>query len=261
MKRVFLPIMMVLIVLMSGCGDSSKHEGEARTPSASNIQKGRDYESVVDDFENKGFTNITLVEQDDLVTGWLTNDGEVESVSVDGNVEYSSDTWYPNDVEVIITYHTFPKAEQAESDEKNLSSESNNDKKMEIQSTELDEETLTPDNNEELAMVLSVTDEFDPIIKAFAEKYSMSVIEFDGYIADVTNYKDYNTRFNLLIYAGDYRTENFYGPNMQIENVGTTDFENIESSVNQNVHIVAKVCEYKESQGLLILNLISIEKR
>ena len=73
------------------------------------FKKGKDYQKVVDEFESSGFTNIKLEKLDDLVTGWLTKDGEVESVSVDGDTGYSADAWYPADVEVIITYHTFPE--------------------------------------------------------------------------------------------------------------------------------------------------------
>ena len=105
----------VMIFTIAGCS-SEGHEGEAKTPSGSSIQKSKDYQKVVDEFESSGFTNIKLEKLDDLVTGWLTKDGEVESVSVDGDVKYSADRWYKNDVEVVITYHTFPK-EKDSSDE------------------------------------------------------------------------------------------------------------------------------------------------
>jgi hypothetical protein len=49
---------------------------------------------------------------EDLITGWLTNDGEVESVSVDGDKDYSPDVWYSNNVKVVITYHTFPSDDE-----------------------------------------------------------------------------------------------------------------------------------------------------
>jgi len=49
---------------------------------------------------------------EDLITGWTTKDAEVESVFVDGNKDYAPDVWYPNDIEVIITYHTFPAKDE-----------------------------------------------------------------------------------------------------------------------------------------------------
>src|SRR5699024_11840809 len=48
---------------------------------------------------------------EDLIVGWLTNDGDIEYVSVDGDKNFSPDTAFPKDVEVIIAYHTFPADE------------------------------------------------------------------------------------------------------------------------------------------------------
>lgn len=98
---------LAMTISLVGCGGSDKHEGEAKTPSASSAQNGRMVEDVVSTFEKKGFTNIQTEPIYDLITGWLTKDGEVEAVSVDGDTEYSPDVWYPADVEVIISYHTF----------------------------------------------------------------------------------------------------------------------------------------------------------
>lgn len=125
MKRVFTVLIVFIIALsMTACGDSDKHEGEAKTPSASSAQKGRDYQQVLSNFEEKGFTNIQTVELEDLITGWTTKDGEVESVSVDGDVNYSADRWYKNDVEVIITYHTFPNEDSNKQDNAEENNES-----------------------------------------------------------------------------------------------------------------------------------------
>ena len=92
--RKFLAACMAIVMIFTIAGCSSEgHEGEAKTPSGSSIQKGKDYQKVVDEFESSGFTNIKLEKLDDLVTGWLTKDGEVESVSVDGDTKYSADAW------------------------------------------------------------------------------------------------------------------------------------------------------------------------
>lgn len=113
MKRI-VAILLVLILAftVTGCAENSnQHEGEAKTPSGSSIQKGRDYQDVIDDFSQKGFTNIKTETIDDLIFGWLTKDGEVEEVSVGGDVDYSPDDWVAADTEVIIKYHTFPSTE------------------------------------------------------------------------------------------------------------------------------------------------------
>ena len=49
----------VMIFMIAGCS-SEGHEGEVKTPSGSSIQKGKDYQKVVDEFESSGFTNIKL---------------------------------------------------------------------------------------------------------------------------------------------------------------------------------------------------------
>lgn len=89
----------------------------------------------------------------------------------------------------------------------------------------------------------------------------MRSIEFDGYIAYVSNYEDLKMRLNVLVYVGDYRTEDFYGPNIQSENIGTIDYNWLKSSINQNVHIVAEIIEYREVSGLLILKTESVKIR
>ena len=97
----------ILCISLAACGNDS-HAGEAKTPSGSSAMEGRNYEEVVEIFEEKGFTNIKTEPIDDLIFGWLTKDGEVEEVSVGGDVDYSPDKWVPADTEVIIRYHTFP---------------------------------------------------------------------------------------------------------------------------------------------------------
>lgn len=112
-KLLSLCIAILMVFCIAGCS-SEGHEGQAKTPSGSGIQHGRDYQEVYEQFKENGFTNIQFEVLDDLITGWLTKDGEVESVSVDGDTDYSADEWYPADVEVIITYHTFPNKESGD---------------------------------------------------------------------------------------------------------------------------------------------------
>lgn len=106
-----LVLAIIMVLSLASCGDSESHVGEARSPSVSSSQKGRNYQEVISDFEKEGFTNIKTEVLDDLITGWLKKDGEVESVSVDGDEEYLAGRWFPNDVEVVIKYHTFPSDE------------------------------------------------------------------------------------------------------------------------------------------------------
>lgn len=260
MKKILVFFISCIIITLVGCsGDSDGHEGEAKTPSGSSIQKGRDYQDVVNDFEKQGFKNIKTEKMEDLITGWVTKDGEVKEVSVGGDVDYSPDEWISEDTEVIIKYHTFKKEDNESKAESKAKDKSNAEKtKVEI---------LTVDNCKELAEILSTKDESDPLIKEFAQKYAGRTIEFDGNTASVSNHENYKTRYDYLIYAGDYSKTTFSGPNFQFRNVNYDDLhltgDNVPDTfgVGLNIHIVATVEEYSETSGLFQLKPVSIKMR
>ncbi|MDM5224991.1 hypothetical protein QUF73_02090 [Cytobacillus sp. NJ13] len=69
------------------------------------------YEDVVKSFEDVGYTNITVNVDYDIITGWLTDEGEVELVTVDGEKKFNSYDEFRLDAEVKITYHDLRKNE------------------------------------------------------------------------------------------------------------------------------------------------------
>jgi hypothetical protein len=123
----YLSLFLALLIMLSltACGDSASHAGEAKAPSGSSTQKGKNYQEVINEFEKQGFINIKTEVLDDLITGWLTDDGEVESVSVDGDEDYLAGRWYPNDAAVLVKYHTFPINEDDASSETSTDSSTN----------------------------------------------------------------------------------------------------------------------------------------
>ena len=78
-------------------------------PITSKKAKGKQYKDVVNMFKEKGYVNVKTEKIQDLITGWIKKDGEVESVKIDGKDNYSEYDSYYIDTEVIITYHTFKK--------------------------------------------------------------------------------------------------------------------------------------------------------
>ena len=76
-------------------------------PMTSKEAKKQNYNDVVTQFKNAGFGNIKLVQEKDLITGWVTKDGSVESVSINGDVKYKTTSSFRVDAEITITYHTF----------------------------------------------------------------------------------------------------------------------------------------------------------
>ncbi len=267
--------------MLVGC--NNENDTRINMPSSSRDFEGAYYEDVVRELEDAGFTNVNLNVLDDLITGWMTEDGEVEQVEVDGTTTFSTDSKYDKDVKIIVTYHTFPQSkteDEANESDKNKQEDTASDKNVlsdertepveentEMTSENTEESVLTINNCEELAAILNTKDEFDPIIKDFAEKYHGRIIEFDGNTAYVSPHEDYTTRFDYLIYAGDYSETSAIGAMFQFRDVNYYDLnlvgENVPDSfdVGLNIHIVAKVGEYDENSGLLLLEPVSIEMR
>lgn len=193
-----------MIFTLVGCSESSnKHEGEAKTPSGSSVQKGRDYQSVVDDFVKKGFINIKTEALDDLITGWLTKDGEVESVSVDGDEGYSADVWYPNDVEVVITYHTFAE------EDVDIEGGDNVDVKTEDDSNPLE---VSPPYNTKTANGLNYID----VVEAFEKAGFTNISVEKRFVTERSGYEE-NTIANIYINnSGTFKTDRTYNPDSEV---------------------------------------------
>lgn len=78
-------------------------------PVSSKAAKKQSYEELETQFLDAGFVNVRTEVIYDIITGWITKDGSVESISVDGDTDFIEYASYRPDVEVIITYHTFKK--------------------------------------------------------------------------------------------------------------------------------------------------------
>ncbi len=128
-------------------------------------------------------------------------------------------------------------------------------------------ETLTIENCEELASLLTLKDPFDASVAKFAEDYKGATIEFDACIAAMSNHGDYKTRYDILIYAGDYSETTVSGPSFQFVDVGVFDLGvdglDLPSyiSAGKNVHIIAEVGEFNPNSGLFELDPVSVTER
>lgn len=88
-------------------GDLPVPDGYIKTEMSSDDMIGENYEDMIIYFESLGFENIEIRELADLITGWITKDGDVESVSINGDTDFSKNDYFPEDAKIIITYHTF----------------------------------------------------------------------------------------------------------------------------------------------------------
>lgn len=270
-KFICILIVNIFCIIFVACGSNTDHTGEAKTPSASSELKGEDYNNVMDTFKEEGFTNIKLEKIEDLITGWLTKDGEVEEVSVGGDFEYSSDKWVNSDTEIVIRYHTFPEDKNEVVEEKSEESTkqeeiSENNNENNGKENEADE-VLTIDNCEELAKILLTNADIYEEYANFASKYEGRTIEFDGKIDYISNHENYKTRYDILVGAGDYDPNHAIGPAFQFKDVAAYDLGldtiNLEDKikVGKNVRIVAKVGAFNSKNLLFYLDPISITDR
>ena len=78
-------------------------------PMSSNMYENENYEQVIKELKDAGFVNIATAENQDLITGWITKDGSVEKVSINGNYNFEKGDSFPKNATIVITYHTFKK--------------------------------------------------------------------------------------------------------------------------------------------------------
>ena len=94
-------------------------------PQSASSYKYQNYADVQAELSEAGFTNISFEILYDIELGW-TEEGEVDSVSVDGNTEFEQGDIFKKDVAIVITYH-MPEEDNpnkpAESEEPNSTTE------------------------------------------------------------------------------------------------------------------------------------------
>lgn len=80
---------------------------EIKSPYSYRNLRKKNYMDVQEMFSDLGFTNISLCPIGDLTAGWITKDGSVESVKINGETGYKKDAIFKYDVSIEIGYHTF----------------------------------------------------------------------------------------------------------------------------------------------------------
>ena len=130
----------------------------------------------------------------------------------------------------------------------------------------LAEGVLTAENNADLASLLQGPGECDGSVAEFAQEYAGRTIEFDGNIASMAPHDGYETRFDYLIYVGDYSETGNPGPSFQFTDENYYDLNltgaNIPTSVfmGSNLRFTAIVGEFTTG-CLLLLEPVSTQAR
>lgn len=238
-------------------GTVSEHgEDEAPMPQSASSYKYQNYADVQAELSKAGFTNISFEILYDIELGW-TEEGEVDSVSVDGNTEFEQGDIFKKDVAIVITYH------MPEEDDPNRPVDSETPNSTTEPTTE-PAENLTVENCPDFAALLALRDPGDPSVSTFASKYYGQVIEFDGCVMNMQHHGDFDTRWDVLLGAGDYDENSALGPNFRLTDVAFYEM-NVSGGdsvyVGLNVHIVAEVGNYNSNSQLFELDIISMDIR
>ena len=174
MKKISKLFLLILLALIfNGCGSSKENNNPdlIKPPASSSSLKKENYKDVVTKFEKSGFTNIEVQKLEDLITGWITKDGSVESVSIDGDTNYDSSKRYSKDSKILIVYHTFKNrdkdsgsnsSDSSQSETSMMSSEVTEDTSNSSETTVDLNEVITIDNNADFAEIMSIKGDNDP---------------------------------------------------------------------------------------------------
>ena len=92
--------------------------------SSKEIPKEKPFDSIKQQFDDAGFTNVKGEAIEDLIFGWLTKDGEIETILIGGKESFDAYDTFAFDTQVIIKYHTFPKENKEDIENKDISTAS-----------------------------------------------------------------------------------------------------------------------------------------
>jgi hypothetical protein len=106
---VYIAVMGVMFLALNfiGAKDSKNSDGKIAVGISSDEVVGKNYEEVVLTLKQAGFTNVETMAINDLVTGWLTKNGEVEKVEIDRYTTFRADSKYDASTRIVVHYHTF----------------------------------------------------------------------------------------------------------------------------------------------------------
>ncbi len=259
--------------------ESNQNPNEITISTAAADFKGQHYEDVVTQLELAGFTNIETAAIEDLVTGWLTDDGEVENVVINGDSEFGMNDRFLPDAQIVVRYHTFAQVSESDSlavessasnavEENGITSDASyaGEASSDAVSSQPANEILTVENNEDLARLFT-TGDFDPFISEFARKYDGRTIQFDGYIAEMSPHGTYDTRYDILIYTGNSGESSGNALSFKFSDKNIFDLNLVGSNVpdymgeGDNLRVTAIVEGYSESSGLFDLEPVTTEFR
>lgn len=255
------------LLLVSACGsEATLADGQVRMPTSSSDLEGEQYEAVVETLRDAGFVNVEATALEDLITGWLNEPGEVAEVEIGGVASFEDGEIFDETVEIAVSYHSFPEDDPQSPGAAPSATEPAQESPE--PSAEVAAEVMTIENSPEFASLVTLGDTCDAAIGEFATAHHGREIEFDGYIGAMAPHGDFETRFDILIGAGDFDPDVARGPSFQYRDVNTTfDLHYVDSTipdtigVGDNLRLTAEVAEFDSGSCLFYLEPVATEFR
>lgn len=267
----------VVGLLLVGCGAPASG---LEVPARSQDLKGQSYQAVITTFRDAGFTNVETEVTDDLITGWLVKDGSVERVAINGSTSFAVGDRFPADARIVVTYHTFPARAAPGSEATGTPAsaappttvqatpsmtpgapQASSAEPVTPTPTTAPDLILTAENNDDMAAVLASHRMNDlGAHLAFADQYRGRIIRFDGTVAFVMPHGNAKTRFDYLIYQGDFDDpQPTSGPSFAFIDVNYGDFKLVGRNapdtlgVGTNLTVTAKIKGFNAEGGYIEL--------
>ncbi len=228
MKKCICVVLTILVAIcLFGCDDKNAHTNEAQIPLSNAYIEDLDYRDAVEQFKKAGFANVETLAIDDLITGWVNKDGEVEEITIAGKSDFSADDWVSKDAHVVIKYHTFPSnTDDVESDEESETAT-----------------TITPDFDLEKAKRATVV--------AITNLCADDVFKSDGNTYDKSKFHSYSDLSGFYLIVNDWGTwtgidqKTWHGENVLLEIFST----NLKINASADVVYNGKYYEVSDLEG------------
>ncbi len=93
---------------------AAAHPGQRRMPDNAKKYLNRVFDAVVNELQEAGFVNIELECQKKGKKGWLSKEGAIAKISVNGQTQFEKGEWFAEESVIRITYYSYDNAELTE---------------------------------------------------------------------------------------------------------------------------------------------------
>lgn len=269
MKASRLVVCFALVVGLAGCGASEKtKEPDKTTEPGQTTEPGKasEQQTVMPDVVGKRL-DIAL---DEIKSAGFEDEVDVSSTGTFGVVDESNWTVCEQSPAAGKPVTSEPKLAVDRScvEEQDPSETTTTPAAPATTTPPVPAEVLTTANSPDLAAVLLEGNYCNDSIAQFAAKYRGRTIEFDGNVSALGPHGDASTRFDILVYPGDFSETSAIGPAFQFRDVnlvsdlGLTG-PNIPDTLvaGTNLRFKAEVGDYETSSCLFLLTPITTTAR